>query len=69
MSLTVEKYLIETKNPYLVKSPVFVQETDHFDHVLKFMIQNHIHRVYVVDAQQKPVGVYSTTDVMQHLLA
>jgi CBS domain-containing protein len=66
MKETVEKFLSDMKK--FAKVPICCKEKDSFESVVHSMFQNHIHRVYVVDSNNKPIGVISTTDVMKQLL-
>lgn len=66
MKETVEKFLTDMKK--FVKTPICCKEKDSFESVVHLMFQNHIHRVYVVDSNNKPIGVISTKDVMKQLL-
>jgi predicted transcriptional regulator len=38
-----------------------------FEDAVKRLHTEHLHRLFVVDAQNKPVGVFSLTDVLTEL--
>jgi len=65
---TVKRFMEETKGE-LMKLPVSVHPDETLHSAVHKMIQSHIHRVYVLDAQGRPVGVVSTSDVVQHVHA
>jgi CBS domain-containing protein len=65
LSLNVGRFLEETQQYH--KLPVFVHYGDHVDTVAKAMRNNHIHRVFVVDDNKKPVGVISSSDLVNLL--
>jgi CBS domain-containing protein len=62
---TVEHFLSATKKD-LLKLPITCKEETTFLEALRLMHQNHIHRVHVL-VDNKPVGLWSTTDVLVEL--
>jgi len=50
-------------------NPVVVSPNSNFGEVLKKMVLSSVHRVFVVDDENKPVGVISMTDVIKWLEA
>ena len=63
MQLPVKDFLEMGQN--LVKSPVVCQYGEVLSSVIKKIGSNHVHRIYVVDNEGKPIGVISTTDIMK----
>lgn len=49
------------------KTPIVVQKSDIVEDVVKTMLTNHVHRVWLTDGDNKPVGVVSLTDVISRL--
>jgi CBS-domain-containing membrane protein len=49
---------------YMTRDAVFVQAQTLIGELARMMIDAHIHRVIVVDAQRRPVGIVSSTDVL-----
>jgi CBS domain-containing protein len=47
--------------------PVMVEERTPIGELAKMMLDAHIHRVIVADAQQRPVGIVTTTDILAAL--
>jgi CBS domain-containing protein len=47
--------------------PITVQPDDTLETVMKTVVENRIHRVYLVDASFKPIGVISLVDIIQAL--
>jgi len=62
---SVEHYLKDTKK--VIRQPITCHATDSYAHAIKLMSQSHIHRVYIVDVNNAPIGVYSACDVLMHL--
>jgi len=54
-----------------VRSPgrpvIVAQKSSRFGEVLQLLNNNHIHRVWIVDEQGKPVGVVSLSDILSKL--
>jgi CBS domain-containing protein len=48
--------------------PVTVQVTDTVLVAIQLLAESHLHRVYIVDEDRKPVGVLSLTDVLRALV-
>jgi len=49
---------------YMTRDVVFVQAGVLIGELARMMIDAHIHRVVVIDPQQKPIGIVSSTDVL-----
>jgi CBS domain-containing protein len=49
---------------YMTHDPVLVTPTTHVTELARKMLDAHIHRVIVVDAGNRPVGIVSSTDVL-----
>ncbi|HEY8505600.1 MAG TPA: CBS domain-containing protein, partial [Gemmataceae bacterium] len=49
---------------FMTPDPVTVAPDTPIREVARMMIDAHIHRVIVVDAEQRPLGVVSATDVL-----
>jgi len=63
---SVNRFLHLTKKD-LVKMPVCCSLKTTFSEASKMMFQHHIHRIHVVEEEMKPIGVFSTTDVLFEL--
>lgn len=63
--LSVEQYLQISGG---VKRPVTVTNEDTLAHAVRLVVSHHIHRVYVVDAQGRPVGVLALRDILHTVL-
>eukprot|EP01094_Clydonella_sp_ATCC50884_P006837 TRINITY_DN1601_c0_g1_i1.p1 TRINITY_DN1601_c0_g1~~TRINITY_DN1601_c0_g1_i1.p1 ORF type:complete len:321 (+),score=136.89 TRINITY_DN1601_c0_g1_i1:102-965(+) len=61
--LSVEEFL--NKHSPASMSPICVQQDTTFLDACKEISNSHVHRLWVVDGDYKPVGVVSTTDVMK----
>jgi len=51
--------------------PIFrkiVRENDTIEHVIRVLVEYNIHRVYLVDDNDKPVGVVALRDVLLELI-
>lgn len=53
--------------PEFSKAAVRCKPTSTFDEVITLLSEKKIHRVWVVDEAEKPVGLVSTTDIMKAL--
>jgi CBS-domain-containing membrane protein len=49
---------------YMTPDPVLVKPDISITDLARMMLDAHIHRVIVVDAQRRPVGVVSSTDIL-----
>ncbi len=47
-------------------TPLSFWQAEHtLEQVLQQLVEHHIHRVYVVDDDRKPIGIVSLTDVLK----
>jgi len=65
MDLSVENFLKETKR--FAKLPVELSENNTLGDVIHEMTRHHIHRVHIVDPQERPIGVVTTSDILRCL--
>jgi CBS domain-containing protein len=65
-NLTVGQFLKSTKKD-LIKTPVTASPNTSLFEVMKLMFQNHIHRVHILDANQKLIGVVTSCDVLNKI--
>jgi CBS domain-containing protein len=49
---------------YMTADPVMVAPATPIDQVARMMVDAHIHRVIVADAERRPVGIVSSTDIL-----
>jgi CBS domain-containing protein len=49
---------------YMTQDPVTVSPGTHISDLARMMTDAHIHRVIVVDGQNRPVGIVSSTDIL-----
>jgi CBS-domain-containing membrane protein len=49
---------------FMTPDPVTVRPNARITDLARMMIDGHIHRVIVVDAQRRPVGIVSSTDIL-----
>jgi len=66
LSLTVKEFLFKTYG--FPKPPVVVKPWETVEHVLLKLTFHGVHRVWVVDDNQKPIGLISMTDLMRFFL-
>lgn len=59
---------IRKSNPEIPKDIIACRETDTVRSIILKLDTNRIHRIYIVDAEQKPLGVISLGDIFQYLL-
>lgn len=59
---------VRQNHPEVPTDIIACRETDTLRTVITKLDSNHIHRIYIVDSKQKPLGVISLGDVFQHLL-
>jgi CBS domain-containing protein len=60
--LSIEEYL-SWAHKGEVRKPVVCQATDKLKTVVDLLVNEKVHRVWVVDAEMKPIGVVSMTDI------
>jgi len=65
MDYSVETYLKETKR--FAKLPVELYETHTLGHAVHELTRHHIHRVHIIDKEERPIGVVTTSDVIRCL--
>jgi len=65
LGLTVEQFLKETHK--FAKLPVTACAEDSFIDIMQLMNKHHVHRIHIVDADEKPVGVVTTTNIIRAL--
>ena len=56
-----EVYVHKGERP---KTKQFVHETDTLFHALEVLVQHNIHRVFILDEQNKPIGVVALRDIL-----
>jgi len=62
-------YRVYLQNNFQVPSaPITVSESDTLDKVITTLLENKIHRVFIVDNYKKPIGVISFGDVLEKML-
>jgi CBS-domain-containing membrane protein len=49
---------------YMTPDPIVVPPNTGIGNLARMMLDAHIHRIIVVDAQKRPVGIVSSTDVL-----
>jgi predicted transcriptional regulator len=49
------------------QEPVFVNENEKMDKVLDLLTTKKVHRIFVTDSQQRPIGVISLCDLIRLL--
>jgi len=64
---TVEKFLEEIKKFPMHKPPVTCTPDSPLEDVIKTLVNEHIHRVYVANEKGQPIGVVSTSDIVAKL--
>lgn len=60
----MEQVPTEEVSAYMTKDPVTVHPAATLVEIARIMMEAHIHRVIVVDAKKRPVGVVSSTDIV-----
>jgi CBS domain-containing protein len=60
----MEQVPVEEVCNYMTKDPVMVSPSATIMEVAKAMMDAHIHRVIVVDAKNRPIGIVSSTDIV-----
>jgi CBS domain-containing protein len=59
---------VRKANPEIPKDVIACKEDETVKSVIVKLDSNHIHRIYIIDDEQKPVGVISLGDIFQYLL-
>jgi CBS domain-containing protein len=59
----------EKVGAYMTVDPVTTKPTTRMSDLARMMLDAHIHRVIVVDEQNRPVGVVSSTDILAAVVA
>ena len=62
--VNVEDLPMDKVDAYMTADPVTVPPSTPIAELARKMIDAHIHRVIVVDAQRRPLGVVSSTDIL-----
>jgi len=65
MDYSVENFLKETKR--FAKLPVELSENHSLQQAIHELSRHHIHRVHIVDSEERPVGVVTTSDILRCL--
>jgi len=65
----VEKLPADEVRRFMTPDPVTAQRTTSIRVLARMMIDAHIHRVIVVDEEQRPIGVVSSTNLLAALAA
>lgn len=65
MDYSVENFLKETKR--FAKLPVELSETNNLPLAMHELSRHHIHRVHIVDTEERPVGVVTASDIIRCL--
>lgn len=60
----LEQVPTEEVSTYMTKDPVTANPTATLVELSKAMMEAHIHRVIVVDAKKRPIGLVSSTDIV-----
>jgi len=65
LSSPIGEYLVSVKksNSLSPDKVVTIAKEDTIEHAIELMIDNRIHRIWVVDADNHPIGVISTSDI------
>jgi CBS-domain-containing membrane protein len=62
--VTVEELPTEEVRHFMTPDPVMVTPDTPIADLARWMVDAHIHRVIVVDAQRRPIGIVSSTDIL-----
>ncbi len=62
--VTVEELPTEEVRHFMTRDPVMVTPDTPIADLARWMVDAHIHRIIVADAQRRPVGVVSSTDIL-----
>jgi len=60
----IENLPAERVDAFMTKDPVTVTPGTSIHHLAKMMVEAHIHRVIVVNAEQRAIGLVSSTDIL-----
>ena len=60
----VEKLPLDEVRNFMTADPVMVESNISIAELAKMMVDAHIHRVIVVDGEQRPIGIVASTDVL-----
>jgi len=60
--------LFTEASTFVQQAPVCVKKTDTLETLITTLVNNKIHRVYVVDDKHVPIGVLSLTDIINELI-
>lgn len=60
----IEEFPGESIEKYMTPDPVVASKATPISDLARMMVDAHIHRVIVVDAEHRPVGVVSSTDIL-----
>lgn len=52
-----------------IKDPLTCKATDKFADVIDALVKYRVHRIYIVDDNQKPIGVVSLSDILKEIMA
>ncbi len=63
----VDKLPEEAVGHYMCKDPVTVPAHVRIGELARMMLDAHIHRLIVVDSEQRPIGIVTTTDILAAL--
>lgn len=70
-SLQVQAWQSVEVDRFMSKEVVTVSPHDNLDHVAQLLIENHIHRVVIVETDNgvsRPLGVLSDADLLYHMV-
>jgi CBS domain-containing protein len=59
-----EEHLDDEVQQFMTPDPVMVRPATPLPELAQMMVDAHIHRIIVVDADNRPVGVVSSTDIL-----
>jgi len=67
MDFSVKQFLVETK--MFAKLPVELSEDSTFEQAINEIARHNVHRLHVVDSEERPLGVVTSTDLILCLAA
>jgi CBS domain-containing protein len=59
-----DSFSADSATHYMTADPVVVAPTTSLGELAETMVDAHIHRLIVVDAERRPIGIVSSTDVL-----
>jgi CBS domain-containing protein len=59
---SVESFLTAQKGG--IRAPITCKSSTPFDQVIQTLVENNVHRVWLVDDKEKPIGVVTLTDIL-----